>query len=105
MAKITGGVAVIQVGASTETEMKEKKLRIEDALSATRAAIEEGVLPGGGTAYINSIPKLIELLEKTNNDGEKIGIKIIIKAIEEPIRQIAQNAGVDRRSNIRKGKK
>lgn len=95
LAKITGGVAVIQVGAATETEMKEKKLRIEDALSATKAAIEEGVLPGGGTAYVNSIPKLKELLNKSNNDEEKIGIKIIIKAIEEPIKQIAKNAGLD----------
>lgn len=95
LAKITGGVAVIQVGAATETEMKEKKLRIEDALSATKAAIEEGVLPGGGTAYINSIPKLNKLLEENKNDDEKLGIKIIIKAIEEPVKQIAKNAGLD----------
>ena len=95
LAKITGGVAVIQVGAATETEMKEKKLRIEDALSATKAAIEEGVLPGGGTAYINSIPKLNKLLEECKNDDEKLGIKIIIKAIQEPVKQIAKNAGLD----------
>ncbi|MGN1298707.1 MAG: chaperonin GroEL [Candidatus Scatovivens sp.] len=95
LARITGGVAVIQVGAATETEMKEKKLRIEDALSATKAAIEEGVLPGGGTAYINSIPEIEKLLNKTENAEEKIGMKIIMKAIEEPIKQIAENSGLN----------
>ena len=95
LAKMTGGVAVIYVGATTETEMKEKKLRVEDALAATKAAIEEGVLPGGGTAYINSIKKLKEFLDKIDSDEEKIGIKIIIKALEEPIKQIAKNAGLD----------
>ena len=94
LAKLSGGVAVIYVGAATEIEMKEKKLRIEDALSATKAAIEEGILPGGGTAYINVMPKVEELLEKVDG-GEKIGVQIILKALTEPIKQIAKNAGLE----------
>ena len=94
LAKIAGGVAVIQVGAATEVEMKEKKLRIEDALSATRAAIEEGIVAGGGTAYINIIPKVKELLKEVKDD-EKIGVKTILKALEEPVKQIAINAGLE----------
>ena len=95
LAKIAGGVAVIEVGAATEVEMKEKKLRIEDALSATKAAVEEGILPGGGTAFINVIPEVEKLLKDAKSDGEKIGIKIILKALEEPVRQIAANAGLE----------
>ena len=95
LAKIAGGVAVIGVGAATEIEMKEKKLRIEDALSATKAAVEEGILPGGGTAYVNVIPKVEKLLEEAKNDGEKLGVKIILKALEEPVKQIATNAGLE----------
>jgi len=95
LAKLTGGVAVIQVGAATETEMKEKKLRIEDALSATKAAVEEGILAGGGTAYINVIPEVEKLVEKAETDDEKIGIKIVLKALEEPVKQIAVNAGLE----------
>ena len=94
LAKLSGGVAVIQVGAATEVEMKEKKLRIEDALSATRAAVEEGIVSGGGTAYVNVIPAVEKLIEKVNED-ELIGIKIILKSLEEPIRQIATNSGLD----------
>jgi len=94
LAKLSGGVAVIQVGAATETEMKEKKLRIEDALAATRAAVEEGIVAGGGTAYINIIPKVAKLLETTTGD-EKTGISIIVKALEEPVRQISANAGLE----------
>ncbi len=94
LAKLAGGVAVIQVGAATETEMKEKKLRIEDALAATKAAVEEGIVAGGGTAYVNAIPKVTELLKTTSGD-EKTGIQIIIKSLEEPIRQIADNAGLE----------
>ena len=94
LAKLCGGVAVIEVGAATEVEMKEKKLRIEDALSATKAAVEEGIVAGGGTAYINSIPAVEKLLSKTEED-EKIGVKIILKALEEPVRQIAENAGLE----------
>ena len=94
LAKLAGGVAVIQVGAATETEMKEKKLRIEDALAATKAAVEEGIVAGGGTAYINAIPKVTELLKSAQGD-EKTGIQIIAKALEEPIRQIAINAGLE----------
>ena len=95
LAKIAGGVAVIEVGAATEIEMKEKKLRIEDALSATKAAVEEGILPGGGTAYVNVIPKVEKLLETAKSDGEKLGIKIILKALEEPVKQIARNSGLE----------
>ncbi len=94
LAKIAGGVAVIAVGAATEVEMKEKKLRIEDALSATKAAVEEGIVAGGGTAYLNVIPK-VESLVKELNDDEKIGAKIVLKALEEPAKQIARNAGLE----------
>lgn len=94
LAKLSGGVAVIQVGAATETEMKEKKLRIEDALAATKAAVEEGIVAGGGTAYINAIPKVAKLLKTTHGD-EKTGVQIIVKSLEEPIRQIAANAGLE----------
>ena len=94
LAKLSGGVAVIKVGAATETEMKEKKLRIEDALAATRAAVEEGIVAGGGVAFIAAIPKVAKLLETATGDV-KTGIRIVLKALEEPIRQIAINAGVD----------
>ena len=94
LAKLAGGVAVIQVGAATETELKERKLRIEDALAATRAAVEEGIVPGGGTVLLNVIPKVKGLLEETNGD-EKTGVNIIVKALEEPVRQIAINAGLE----------
>jgi len=94
LAKLSGGVAVIRVGAATEVEMKEKKLRIEDALAATRAAVEEGIVPGGGTAYINVIPKVKELVDTLEGD-EKTGAMIILKALEEPVRQIAANAGLE----------
>ncbi len=94
LAKIAGGVAVIKVGAATEVEMKEKKLRIEDALNATRAAVEEGIVAGGGTAYLNIIPEVAKLVETTDGD-EKTGVKIVVKALEEPVRQIAKNAGFD----------
>ena len=94
LAKLAGGVAVIEVGAATEIEMKEKKLRIEDALSATKAAVEEGILPGGGTAYVNVIPEVEKLLETVSED-EKIGVRIILKALEEPVKQIATNAGLE----------
>ena len=94
LAKLVGGVAVIQVGAATEIEMKEKKLRIEDALSATKAATEEGIVAGGGTAYINIIPR-VEGLMKNLKDDEKLGAKIILEALEEPIKQIAKNAGLE----------
>ena len=94
LAKLVGGVAVIQVGAATEIEMKEKKLRIEDALSATKAAVEEGIVAGGGTAYVDIIPK-VESLVKELKDDEKLGAKIILTALEEPIKQIAKNAGLE----------
>ena len=94
LAKLSGGVAVIQVGAATETEMKEKKHRIEDALAATRAAVEEGIVPGGGSAFVTPINKVRELLAKTVGD-EKTGVQIVAKALEEPIRQIAANAGLE----------
>ena len=94
LAKISGGVAVIAVGSATEVEMKEKKLRIEDALSATKAAVEEGIVAGGGTAFINIIPS-VEALLNTVKEDEKIGIKIILQALEEPTRQIAENAGLE----------
>ena len=94
LAKLAGGVAVIGVGAATEVEMKEKKLRIEDALSATKAAVEEGIVAGGGTAYVNIIPK-VEGLMKELKDDEKLGAKIILSALEEPIKQIAKNAGLE----------
>ena len=94
LAKLAGGVAVIKVGAATETEMKEKKLRIEDALNATRAAVEEGVVAGGGTIFVNVIPAVEALLNTVEGD-EKTGVQIIAKALEAPIRQIAANAGLD----------
>ncbi|MHB1453503.1 MAG: chaperonin GroEL [Saccharofermentanales bacterium] len=94
LAKLSGGVAVIKVGAATETEMKEKKHRIEDALAATRAAVEEGIVAGGGTAYINVLPMVSKLLETTTGDI-KTGVRIVLKALEEPVRQIATNAGLD----------
>ena len=94
LAKIAGGVAVIGVGAATEVEMKEKKLRIEDALSATKAAVEEGIVSGGGTAFLDIISEVEKLLE-TVSESEKVGVKIILKALEEPARQIAFNAGLE----------
>ena len=94
LAKLAGGVAVIKVGAATEAEMKEKKLRIEDALNATRAAVEEGMVAGGGTAYLNVIPEVAKLLDTVDGD-EKTGVQIVLKALEEPVRQIAANAGID----------
>ena len=94
LAKLSGGVAVIKVGAATETEMKEKKLRIEDALNATRAAVEEGIVAGGGTAYINVIDQVSALIDTVDGD-EKTGVQIVVKALEEPLRQIAANAGFD----------
>jgi chaperonin GroEL len=94
LAKLSGGVAVIKVGAATETEMKEKKLRIEDALNATRAAVEEGIVPGGGTAFLNVIADVAALLENAEGD-EKTGIQIVVKALEAPVRQIAANAGFE----------
>ncbi len=94
LAKLAGGVAVIKVGAATEVEMKEKKLRIEDALAATRAAVEEGIVAGGGTAFINAIPAVEALYEASVGD-EKTGVQIVLRALEEPVRQIAYNAGVE----------
>ena len=94
LAKIAGGVAVIEVGAATEVEMKEKKLRIEDALSATKAAVEEGIVAGGGTALVNVIPN-VEKTIKSLDEDEKIGAKIVLKALEEPLKQIAINAGLE----------
>ena len=92
LAKLAGGVAVIKVGAATETELKERKLRIEDALAATKAAVEEGIVPGGGTAYVNVINKVNEL--KSDVADTQVGINIIVRSLEEPMRQIAKNAGV-----------
>ncbi len=94
LAKLAGGVAVIKVGAATETEMKEKKLRIEDALNATRAAVEEGIVAGGGVAYVNAVASVEALLGEVEGD-EKTGVKIIAQALQEPMRQIAKNAGID----------
>ena len=94
LAKLSGGVAVIKVGAQTEVAMKEQKLRVEDALNATRAAVEEGIVAGGGTAYVNAIPAVEKLVAKLSGD-EKTGAAIIVKALQAPIRQIAVNAGVD----------
>ena len=109
LAKLAGGVAVIHVGAATEVEMKEMKLRIEDALAATKAAVEEGYVAGGGVALLNAIPSVAALLETTENTDEITGIKIVLKAIEAPIRQIAANAGLEGSviidSIIRSGKK
>ncbi len=94
LAKLAGGVAVIQVGAATEVEMKERKLRIEDALAATRAAVEEGIVPGGGIALLNVLPKVQALLSEYAGDA-KTGVQIVLRALEEPIRQISANAGID----------
>ena len=94
LAKLAGGVAVLKVGAATEVEMKDKKLRIEDALSATKAAVEEGIVAGGGTALLNAIPAVKELCEELYGD-EKTGAKIVLRALEEPVRQIAKNAGLE----------
>ncbi len=94
LAKLAGGVAVIKAGAATETEMKDKKLRIEDALNATKAAVEEGYVAGGGTVLINAIPAVQKVLEETDGD-EKTGVKIVLRALEEPVRQIAENAGFE----------
>ena len=94
LAKLAGGVAVINVGAATEIEMKEKKLRIEDALNATKAAVEEGIVAGGGTIYVNVIPAVTALLNSTEGD-ERVGVQLVAKALEAPIRQIAANAGID----------
>jgi len=94
LAKLSGGVAVIQVGAATETELKEKKLRIEDALNATRAAVEEGIVPGGGVALVNAIPAVQKYVDTLSGD-EKTGAAIIMRALEEPVRQIAENAGFE----------
>ena len=94
LAKLAGGVAVIQVGAATEIEMKERKMRIEDALSATRAAVEEGIVPGGGTALLSVLPEVQALLPKFSGDA-KTGVQIVLRALEEPVRQIAANAGVE----------
>jgi len=93
LAKLSGGVAIIRVGAATETELKEKKHRVEDALSATRAAVEEGIVPGGGVALINAMPALDDLKAETEDEG--IGIKIVRKALEMPMRKISENAGKD----------
>ncbi|MBQ7698903.1 MAG: chaperonin GroEL [Clostridia bacterium] len=94
LAKLAGGVAVIKVGAATEVEMKEKKLRIEDALNATKAAVEEGIVAGGGVAFINAVPAVKALLNKSEGD-EKVGVGIVLKALEAPVRQIAENAGFE----------
>ena len=94
LAKLAGGVAVIQVGAASEAEMKEKKLRIEDALAATKAAVEEGIVAGGGTCFINAIPEVAKLLKTVKGD-EKTGVEIVLKALEEPVKQIAFNAGLE----------
>lgn len=93
LAKLAGGVAVIKVGAATETELKEKKLRLEDALAATKAAVEEGIVSGGGTAYVNAMPKVRDL--KVDDHDEQLGINIVLRALEEPLRQIAENSGVE----------
>ena len=95
LAKLSGGVAVIKVGAATEVEMKEQKLRIEDALSATKAAVEEGIVAGGGTALVAAMPAVKKLFEEVKDPDEKTGISIILKALEEPVRQIAANAGLE----------
>ena len=94
LAKLAGGVAVINVGAATETEMKEKKARVEDALHATRAAVEEGIVPGGGTAYIRCLPALDLLLAKLDTD-EKVGVAIVKRALEQPLRTLCENAGLE----------
>src|SRR3712207_3370348 len=94
LAKLAGGVAVIKVGAATETELKERKHRVEDALSATRAALEEGIVPGGGVALLNAQGSVTDLVESLDGD-ERTGARIVFRALEEPIRQIAENAGAD----------
>ena len=94
LAKLSGGVAVVKVGAATETELKERKLRIEDALAATRAAVEEGIVPGGGTVLLDTIPTLTKLLDEVDGD-ENTGVNIVLKALEEPVKQIAINAGLE----------
>ena len=94
LAKLAGGVAVIQVGAATEVEMKERKLRIEDALAATRAAVEEGIVPGGGIALLNVLPAVQAELANYAGDA-KTGVEIVVRALEEPLRQISKNAGID----------
>ncbi|MBR4880770.1 MAG: chaperonin GroEL, partial [Clostridia bacterium] len=94
LAKLAGGVAVIKVGAATEVEMKEKKLRIEDALNATKAAVEEGIVAGGGVAYLNVLADVAKVAENLTGD-EKTGVNIVLKALEAPVRQIAANAGYD----------
>lgn len=94
LAKLSGGVAVIKVGAATETEMKDKKLRIEDALNATKAAVEEGIVPGGGIAYLNVIDDVAKLIDTTEGD-EKTGVRLVVRALEEPLRQISENAGFE----------
>ena len=107
LAKMAGGVAVIQVGAATEVEMKERKMRIEDALAATRAAVEEGIVPGGGVALLNAMSKVQQLVSKNAGDA-KTGVQIILRAMEEPMRQIALNAGIDGAviiENIRRSRK
>ena len=107
LAKLAGGVAVIQVGAATEVEMKERKLRIEDALAATRAAVEEGIVPGGGTALLSVMPNVSALLSKNTGDA-KTGVSIVLRALEEPVRQIAANAGIEGSvivENIKKSRK
>jgi len=94
LGKLVGGVAVVKCGAATETELKEKKLRIEDALNATKAAVEEGIVPGGGVAFINIIPEVDKIISEVEGD-EKTGVRIVVRALEEPVRQIAINAGLD----------
>src|SRR3712207_1883325 len=94
LAKLSGGVAVVKVGAATETEMKEKKHRVEDALQATRAALEEGIVPGGGVALLNAAEAIREQVEGFEGD-ERTGARIILRALEEPLRQLAQNAGLE----------
>jgi len=95
LAKLAGGVAVINVGAATETEMKEKKARVEDALHATRAAVEEGVVPGGGVAYLRCLPALEVLAKKTRNEDERVGVNIVRRAMEQPLRTLCENAGLE----------
>lgn len=94
LAKLAGGVAVIKVGAATEVEMKEKKLRIEDALAATKAAVEEGIVAGGGVALLNATDAVAKLIDSVEGD-EKTGVRIVLKALEEPVRQIAANGGLE----------
>ena len=107
LAKLAGGVAVIRVGAATEVEMKERKLRIEDALAATRAAVEEGIVPGGGVALLNCLGKVQAQIAKHTGDA-RTGVQIVLRSMEEPLRQIAANAGIDGSviiENIRRSRK